>query len=78
MMILLVFATLLLVVGCAGPRPSYGTRQLGGAPAPPTTAPAQADDVQVITADVGEVASLDQELALDELESIEKDLDLGL
>ncbi len=74
--ILLIFASVLLLVGCAVPRAGYPSERL---PVAPAAAPAPAvDDVAVITEDVGQVADLDEELGLDELEGIDKDLDLGL
>ena len=69
---LLIFASILLIVGCAAPEPS--TKEL------PTqaTEPTQVDEVDVISEDVTDVASLEDELGLDELEGIDEDLDLGL
>jgi PBP1b-binding outer membrane lipoprotein LpoB len=72
---LFVFASiLLLIAGCSSPKTAYGTEKLPTAP----TESSQVDDIQVIEGEVGEVANLDSDIGLDDLEGLDKDLDLGL
>ncbi len=69
--LLAVLAIVLLVAGCAPRTGSY--RPV--APVQPADIPGEAGDV---SQDVAEIASLEQELGLNDLEGLDQELDLGL
>lgn len=71
---LLVILTLaLLLAGCTGQR--YGTYARPGVPVAPTNIPGEAG---AVSQDVADVAVLEQDVGLEELEGLDQDLDLGL